>query len=186
LVSVDEAGNVKTRFVATDQIRWLNETIEITAGTDHEALERQLIDRTEKLRAKHPDHDLLVSWHVTGHGILLYHIRPGGVSDLITGKLRERFGQQTPAVWTVVVECDEPLEVPADWYDQETIRGDLLRQFQQLESDPAIPLQLSNFLPEDLRDDPLAELAEVEEADRGELLLAASKLGIDLMDGDDL
>jgi len=186
LVSVDDAGHVKTRFVATDQIRWLSETLEITAGTDHEALERQLVDRTEKLRAKHPDRDLLVSWQITGHGILLYHIRPGGVSDAITDNLQERFGKQSPAVWTVAIECDEPLEVPADWYDQETIRGDLLRQFQQLENNPETPLQLSDFLPEDFRDDPLAEMATVDEEDRGVLLLAASKLGIDLMDGDDL
>jgi len=185
LVNVDDAGNVKTRFVATDQIRWLSETVEITAGTDHEALERQLIE-TEKLRAKHSNCDLLVSWQVIGHGTLLYHIRPGGVSDLITDKLRERFGKQSPALWTVAIECDEPLEVPADWYDQETIRGDLLRQFQQLENEPDMPLQLTNFLPEDLLEDPLAELAVVEQQDRGVLLLAASKLGIDLMDGDDL
>jgi len=186
LVSVDDGGNVKTRFVATDQIRWLSETIEITAGTDHDALERQLIDRTEKLRAKHSDRDLLVSWQVTGHGILLYHIRPGGVSDQITDKLRDRYGKQSPAIWTVAIECDEPLEVPADWYDQETIRGDLLRQFQQLENDSDTPLRLSSFLPDDLLEDPLGELAEVAEEDRGVLLLAASKLGIDLMDGDDL
>jgi len=186
LVSVDDAGNVKTRFVATDQIRWLSETIEITAGTDHDALERQLIDRTEKLRIKHPERDLLVSWQVTGHGILLYHIRPGGVSDLITNILRDRHGKQSPAVWTVAIECEEPLEVPADWYDQETIRGDLLRQFQQLENDSDAPLRLSSFLPDDLLEDPLGELAEVAEEDRGVLLLAASKLGIDLMDGDDL
>ncbi len=186
LVNVDDAGNVKTRFIATDQIRWLSETVEITAGTDHDALERQLIDRTEKLRTKHPDRDLLVSWNIIGHGTLLYHIRPGGVSDLIADNLRERYGKQSPAIWTVAITCDEPLEVPADWYDQETIRGDLLRQFQQLENNPDTPLQLAKFLPEDFREDPLAELAEVDEQDRGVLLLAASKLGIDLMDGDDL
>lgn len=186
LVSVDDAGNVKTRFVATDQVRWLSETLEITAGTDHDALERQLADRTEKLRLKYPNCDLLISWQITGHGSLLYHIRPGGVSDLIVEQLREQFGQLSPAVWTVAITCDAPLEVPADWYDQETIRGDLLRQFQQLESESDIPLNLAQFLPKDLLEDPLAELAEVADEDRSLLLLGASKLGIDLMDGDDL
>ncbi len=186
LVTVDDAGNVKTRFVATDPIRWLSETVEITAGTDHEALERQLSDRIKKLQAKHQNRELLIRWQITGHGNLLYHIRPGGVSDLIADRLRKQFGNQSPTAWTVSIECTAPLEVPADWYDQETIRGDLLRQFQQLENDSEIPLQLSSFLPEDLLEDPLAELAEVDEADRGGLLLAASKLGIDLMDGDDL
>lgn len=186
LVTVDDAGNVKTRFVATDQIRWLTETVEITAGTDHDALQRQLTDRIEKLRVKHQNCDLLVTWQITGHGTLLYHLRPGGVSDIITVNLRQQHGTASPAVWTVGIQCDAPLEVPAEWYDQETIRGDLLRQFQQFETDPDLSLQLLDFLPDDVRDDPLAQLAEVATEDRGLLLLGASKLGIDLMDGDDL
>ena len=186
LVTVNEAGSTKTRFVATDQIRWVTETVEITAGTDHEALYRQLDDRIAKLRDKHQSRNLLVTWQITGHGTLLYHIRSGGVSDEITRRLRDRHGKQTPAVWTIGIECNAPLEVPAEWYDQETIRGDLLRQFQQFEADEDMPLGLSEFLPEDSRDGPLAELAEVSSDDRPALLLAASKLGIDLMDGDDL
>ncbi len=186
LVTVDEAGNVKTRFVATDQIRWVTETVEITAGTDHEALYQQLLDRIAKLRDKHQERNLLVTWKITGHGTLLYHIRPGGVSDSIAQRLRDCHGAESPSVWTVAIECDAPLEVPAEWYDQETIRGDLLRHFQQLETDDEIRLGLTDFLPEDSRDSPLAELAEVNADDRPALLLAASKLGIDLMDGDDL
>ncbi|NOY41979.1 MAG: DNA repair exonuclease [Planctomycetes bacterium] len=186
LVTVDEAGNVKTRFVATDQIRWVTEMVEITAGTDHEALYQQLLDRIAKLRDKHQERNLLVTWQITGHGTLLYHIRRGGVSDSITQQLRDRHGAESPAVWTVAIECDAPLEVPAEWYDQETIRGDLLRHFQQLEADDEIRLGLTDFLPEDSRDGPMAELAEVNADDRPALLLAASKLGIDLMDGDDL
>ncbi len=186
LVTVDEAGNVKTRFVATDRVRWVTEKVEITAGTDHDALYQQLLDRILKLREKHQERNLLVTWQISGHGILLYHLRPGGVSDAITKKLRDRHGSESPAVWTVEIQCDAPLEVPADWYDQETIRGDLLRQFQEFEADEELSLELAEFLPEDSRDGPLAELAEVGAGDRPGLLLAASKLGIDLMDGDDL
>ena len=186
LITVDEAGNTKTRFVATDQIRWITETVEVTAGTDHDALTQQLLDRISKLREKHSSRNLLVTWQITGHGTLLYHLRPGGISDEITQQLRERHGKSTPAVWSVEIQCDETLQVPAEWYDQETIRGDLLRQFQQLEAEEDIPLGLSDFLPADALDSPLAELAEVSSEDRPELLLAASKLGIDHMDGDDL
>ncbi len=186
LVVVDDAGRVKTRFVPTDPIRWLTETIEITAGTDHEALLRQLQDRTRKLREKHPQRDLLITWKIEGHGSLLYHMRDGGVSDEIVAKLRQQFGDQSPGAWTVGIECNAPLEVPAEWYDQETIRGDLLRQFQQLETDSDLSLQLESFLPTDLQGEQFAELAEVGPNARGELLLAASKLGIDLVDGDDI
>jgi len=186
VVMVDDTGQVKLRFVPTDVIRWLSETVEITAGTDHESLLRLLQARIEKLQAKHPEQNLLVSWRIQGHGTLLYHLRAGGVSDLMTAQLREQYAAAAPGVWTVDIQCNAPLEVPAPWYDQKNIRGDLLRQFRELETDGEIPLELAAFLPEAFRDGPFTELAEVTDQDRGELLLAASKLGIDLMDGDDL
>ena len=51
----------------------------------------------------------------------------------------------------LIVECN----------DQESIRGDLLRQFQQLESEPDTSLDRADFLPPDTGEDPLRELAEV-------------------------
>jgi DNA repair exonuclease SbcCD nuclease subunit len=185
VVTVDESGHVKTTFVATDLVRWVVETIELTAGADEETLLSQIDARVASLKTKHPDRDLLITWKITGRGELLNNLRPGGLSEEILAVLRQRFGKQSPAAWSVAVQCDEPLCVPAEWYDEETIRGDVLRQFRELEQKPNIDLALEEFLPGPLRQASIAELSKVTAADRSGLLLGASKLGMDLLSLDE-
>ena len=185
VVSVDDAGNVKTRFVATDSLRWITETVEVVAGTDEDALYLLIEQRIAKLRIKHQGTPLLVTWRIEGHGQILNHIRAGGISDDITSLLREQFGSEEPALWTVGLECTSPLDVPREWYDEETIMGDVLREFRKLQEHSEIPLVLENFLPPELRDTQRAELAEVTDEDRGALLWAASKMAVDMMDGEE-
>ena len=186
VVHVDDSGQVKTNFVATDAIRWLEEVVDITAGTDEDALMVQIEDRIAKLQTKHHGSKLLITWQITGCGSVVNHIHTGGISDRMVEVLRRRYAKQTPGVWTVGIECRAPIDVPQEWIDEETIMGDLLRDFRKLEADPSIPLHLEEFLPSEYREGPLAELAIVDEEDRAELLWAASKLGVDLMDGEEV
>ena len=181
VVSVDESGHVKTNFVAVDVVRFITETIELTAGADVKTLMPQFDVRVNNLKSKHPDRDLLVTWQITGDGELLNELRPGGLSDEIVSQLRHLYGQKSPAVWSVAIECDEALCVPEEWYDEETIRGDVLRQLRELEESDDIPLDLEEFFPASLKGSPMAELAKVSKADRAGLLVAASKLSMDLM-----
>lgn len=185
LVNVDEAGHVKTTFVPTDAIRWVSETIEITAGTDEAALMSQIRERISKLKTKHSGQDLLVTWKIEGRGELVNYLRCGGLSDELLTRLRKRHGEDSPVVWSVEIECAEEIDVPGEWYDQETIMGDLLRQFRTLRSEPDTELQLADFLPEGMREGAVATLAEVEPEDRDRLLLAASKLGIEMLTWDE-
>lgn len=185
VIHVDDAGNVKTRFVATDAIRWITETIEVVAGADEDALYKLIEERVGKLRIKHQGTPLLVTWKIEGRGQILNHIRAGGISDDIAALLREQYGQESPPLWTVDLQCNSPLDVPREWYDEETIMGDVLREFRKLEEDAEIPLALEDFLPAELRDTPRAELAVVAAADRGALLWAASKMAVDMMDGEE-
>lgn len=185
LATVDEAGHLKTTFVATDVLRWLTETIEITAGVDETGLEGLINQRIATLRTKHPDRALLVTWQVQGAGDLLNRIRTGGLSERLLDRLRAAHGATVGGVWSVAVECREPLTVPDEWYDEETIRGDVLRQFRELDRDGSLDLDLAEFLPESWRTGPYADLATVSAADRGDLLLAASKLGVELLAWDE-
>ncbi len=185
VVTVDDARHVKTRFVATDALRWVTETVEVVAGADEDALFRLIEERITKLRIKHQGTPLLVTWKIEGRGQLLNHVRAGGISDEIAALLREQHGHETPVLWTVALECGSPLDVPREWYDEETIMGDVLRDFRKLEENSETPLNLEGFLPEELRDTPLAELAAVAEEDRGALLWAASKMAVDMMDGEE-
>ena len=185
VVSVDDAGQVKTSFVATDAIRWITEKVETTAGTDEDALLSQMESRIDKLRTKHHGSPLLITWDIQGRGPVVNHMRSGGISDEMITRLRKKYGQQTPCVWTVAIECHAPLDVPQEWVDEETIMGDMLREFQALEADETIPLELEEFLPEQLRAGTWAELATVEAEDRAGVLWAASKMAVDLLDGEE-
>jgi hypothetical protein len=72
--------------------------------------------------------------------------------------------------------------VPAEWYDEETCMGDLLRQFRQYQTQDDLSLDLEQFLPEDVRHESLASIAHVENAEqRAALLNRAGKLGVDLL-----
>lgn len=185
LVTVDDSGSVKTSFVATDSIRWITETMEVTAGTDEDALLTQMQNRIGKLQTKHSGSRLLITWQIEGRGKVLNHMRRGGISDHMVELLCQQYGHGSPEIWTVGIECHEPLDVPQEWVDEETIMGDMLREFRALEADVDIPLRLEEFLPEELLSTPSAELAAVAEEDRAELLWSASKMAVDLLDGEE-
>jgi exonuclease SbcD len=183
LVTVDESGHVKTTFTPVDVVRWMTETIELTA--DEDSLLSLMQQRINHVRDKHADRDLLITWNIRGRGELLNRLRPGGASDHLIAELRKTYGQGSPAAWSVALNCDEPLCIPAEWYDEETIRGDVLRQFRELESKSEIGLELADFLPEGVAAASWGELTHTSTADRGVLLLAASKLGVDLLGFDE-
>jgi hypothetical protein len=72
--------------------------------------------------------------------------------------------------------------VPAEWYDQETCLGDFLREVREFELHDHLPLDLQQFLPDDVRGEQLAAVASVATADeRVGLLCRAAKLGVDLL-----
>lgn len=182
VVSVDDTGKAKTRFVPTDVVRWVEQSLEVTASTRSEQLHDQMVDRLEKLQAKEPNIDHLVRWNVRGTGPLVNRLRPGSLSDELLRDLRRRFGERTPAAWSTSIECSSALSVPQEWYDQETVLGDFLRQVRQFAAQDDLDLDLNRFLPEDVRNDPLGAIALIDSADeRGELLCRAAKLGVDLL-----
>jgi hypothetical protein len=182
VVTVDESGRAKTRFVTTDVVRWSEQALEVTASTRSEQLHERMVERLEKLQAQQPGIDHLVRWTIRGTGPLVNRLRPGGLADELLTDLRRKFGGRSLGVWSVSIDCSAPLSVPAEWYDQETCLGDFLRQVREFEQHEELQLNLREFLPADIGDDPLAGIALIESADqRGELLCRAAKLGVDLL-----
>lgn len=182
VVQVDDERKTTTRFVSTDAVRWAQETVEFTANVTLEDLRSRLRDRLEKLRAKARDVDQLVAWNLIGAGELLTQLRPDGLCAELLDELQKFDGRQSPACWSYRVECDQPCEVPAEWLDQETILGDLLRQIAVFKKSDAFVLDLSEMLPKPLPDSDLAALAKIGEgADKERLFDAVEKLGVALM-----
>ena len=182
VVTVDETSRAKTRFVATDAVRWSEQTLEVTASTRSEQLHERMVERLEKLRSQQPGIDHFVRWTIRGTGPLVNRLRPAGLAEELLVDLRRQFGQRSPAVWSASITCTAPLSVPAEWYDEETCLGDFLRQVREFELHDDLPLDLRSFLPQEMADDPLAAMAQVEgDEARNELLCRAAKLGVDLL-----
>ncbi|MGI9457505.1 MAG: metallophosphoesterase family protein [Aeoliella sp.] len=174
-------GETSTKFISTDIVRWVDETLEITATTTIEQLEARLDDRLDKLRTKSQGTDLLVSWHIRGTGPLVTLLRPGGDTDGLLDRLRGRAEKRAPLCWSVDLDCHSPAEPPEEWYDQETILGDFLRQLRTFEKDPQAKLDLESMLPEQLPSESSRTIASIGGDHRTALLESAKKLGIDLL-----
>jgi DNA repair exonuclease SbcCD nuclease subunit len=181
LVIVDETNRAKTKFVATDTVRWIEQALEVTATTKEEQLRDRMFERMEKLQAQHPGIDLFVRWNIRGAGPLVNRLRPNSLADELLVDLRRRFGERSPVAWSASITCESPLSVPAEWYDQETCLGDFLRTIRDFElQDTAFDLR--PFLPENVRDEFLEGIAHVDSDEaRTALLCRASKLGVDLL-----
>ena len=79
------------------------------------------------------------------------------------------------------MRCDSPLSVPAEWYDQETCLGDFLRVVRDFEQQET-RFDLRPFLPPNVKDEFLESIAELDSNEaNNELLVRASKLGVDLL-----
>lgn len=181
VVTVDESHHAKTKFVATDTVRWIDQAMEVTATTKSEQLHERMVERLEKLQAQHPGVDLFVRWNIRGAGPLVNRLRPNSLADELLVDLRRQFGQRQPVAWSASITCDSPLSVPAEWYDQETCLGDFLRVIRDFSRDES-PFHLQPFLPPNVRDEFLESIAEVDSAEaRTDLLCRASKLGVDLL-----
>ena len=181
VVTVDETARAKTKFVATDTIRWLEQSLEITASTRQEQLHDRMVERLEKLQAQHPGVDLFIRWNIRGTGPLVNRLRPNSLADELLTDLRRRFGERSPVAWSVSIQCDSPLSVPAEWYDQETCLGDFLRVVRDFELHET-PFDLRQFLPPNVRDEFLESIAFIDDDEANkELLCRASKLGVDLL-----
>jgi DNA repair protein SbcD/Mre11 len=181
VVTVDETNRAKTRFVATDSVRWLEQAMEVTATTKEEQLRDRMIERLEKLQAQHPGIDLFVRWNIRGTGPLVNRMRPNSLADELLVDLRRQFGEKSPVAWSASIACDSPLSVPAEWYDQETCLGDFLRVVREFEQQETT-FDLRPFLPDNVRDEFLESIAQIDtDEERAELLCRASKLGVDLL-----
>lgn len=181
-----ENGETSTKFISTDIIRWVDETLEITASTTLEQLEDRLDERLDKLRTKSQGTDLLVSWHIRGTGPLVTQLYPGHDTDELLKNLRRRAEKRRPLCWSVTLSCNSPVVPPAEWYDQETILGDFLRQVREFETDGKKSLKLETMLPSQLPAESLRSIAKVSTADDRQMLLeSAKRLGIDLLTSPD-
>ena len=147
LVQVDIDGRAKTKLLACDCVRWHREHLEVDATTSRTDLDRQFAERIAALQATAPGIDLLCSWTIDGSGPLVHQLRHGHLATELLASLRNQYGAGRPALWSISLAA-EPLSPPSEFFTQDTILGDLLREVRRLEDTLEEPLDVDQYLHE--------------------------------------
>jgi DNA repair protein SbcD/Mre11 len=186
VVHVEGDGRIRSRFVATDMIRWQREKIVASATASLGEIERVLFDRAKKLMNESDDRPQLVSFEIDGVDRWTVAARKPGAPQRMVEKLREEFSKSKPPLWTTAVEFMPQEEKSAVWFEEDTIRGDFLRAVREWQQDPAHPLDLVNYLPASRLLESLEYDVRVEEMGlRQAVLEEAAILGVELLSAGD-
>jgi len=186
LVQVDAERHVRSTFIPCDVLRWHEEQVVLDEAAGPKDLERRLHDRIKALREAAPGIDLMVSWTIVSSGRLAARLRRGSLAAELLHGLRSQYGMTQPAAWSVSLSAEAGPMLPAQWYEQDTIRGDFLREVRRLQLSAEEPIRLEADLPEPLRTGPLARAAVLDDAaDRQRVLREAAALGADLLSGEE-
>lgn len=180
LVHVDD-GTARPMFLPTDVVRWETPRLEIDDLATAEELIERLEHAANRLLEAAGGLDLLVRWTLAGHGALIDQLRrPGGCEPLIGG-LRDTLGRQRPAVWTAAIEIERLGGLPAEWYEEQSFRGDVLRLLRHWEVNTDLPLDPAGYLRDSAPIDDFAATEIPSGRQREKLLRRAALTAVDLL-----
>ena len=186
LVQVDEQSRARTSPLPADVLRWLGARLVIDPGTSRDDLEGLLRERMHGLAESAAGVDLLISWTISGTGPLMNLLGRGALAGELLGWLRSEYGIASPARWSVALDAEPVATLPPEWYEQEAIRGDFLREVRQYQMNPDEPLALEEYLdPRHLAGTLSASVAIRDPQHRERVLREAALLGVDLLSGEE-
>ncbi len=181
LVHVDTQRQMQAKLVPTDSVRFLKEPIFIPDNTNRSEIVRTLRERARALAAEAADRTLLVSWEVETGWRTAAELRHGTLAQEVIQDVQPT---APGGVWTVGLEPLLQGELPAHWYEEDTILGDFLRAAREYQTDQQ-PLRLHEFLGQRELDVTLQDVLQIaESAERQVFLREAALLGADLLRGE--
>ncbi|MFP6673673.1 MAG: hypothetical protein VB878_01220 [Pirellulaceae bacterium] len=181
MVRVDTEGAIRTQQSVTDVLRWRTEKITLDSDADRKGVQRRLHERAQMLAAENSDRPMLIHWRIEASGKMGAALRHGGLDKELIDWLNQSFGRSTPAVWTVEMQTRVTENLPAAWYEEDTILGDFLRSVRRMQADNE-PLDLEEFLEDRSQADALADEAVLNDAtQREQVLRDVAILGADLL-----
>jgi DNA repair exonuclease SbcCD nuclease subunit len=182
LVHVSADRTIRTQFAPTDAMRWHTERVAIEDEATLESVRKVLADRVKQLRAEADSRPLIVTWKLRGGAHLA---GPAGRRDLAAEWqewLRKDFflSGNKPTLWTQAVELDQP-ELPEEWFEEESMLGDFLRNLRLLAADSPGELRLGQEIPEHQRGPALASLVQWTEEEYRGVVYEAGLTGAQLL-----
>lgn len=182
LVQVDENQYVRTSFIPTDAVRYLNERIVVDESTTAAQLHQVAGERIGELLGDPFGPDLLIQWTISGSKSLAAELRRGKLATDLVARLRAEHGQRRPAAWTVALLPETPADLPAELYEEETVLGEFLRTVRHYVEHPADALNLEGYLTERHVAGSLASSVALDDpAARGRVLAEVARLGVELL-----
>ncbi len=183
LCRVERGRTAQTQLVATDTLRWRNESIALPESTHRNDLQRHLRSRMQRISSEAAGCCMLVDWSIETDGSLASQLRSGWDRELLDW-LRTEFGRAQPALWTTELRVAGAAEVPEESYEEDTILGDFLRAVREHQQDQRLPLELAEYLPEQGRNRSLAAVLAAGGLSRQQLLEEAAVRGAELLRGE--
>lgn len=184
LVQTDTRGRCQCIFTPTDVLRWQHEHVHVEPTTTREDLQTILRERLQAAIQNAAGTDLLVAWTVSGIGPLVTRLRRSLSAELLDG-IRKEFGHRSPVAWSVTLDAEWADPLPADWYEQETLLGDFLREVRRFQSDERLALDLQPYLGEREAAGTWNAMADLTDPDLKRTVLDEVRaLGIDLLSGE--
>jgi len=193
LVEIDERGHVHRQTIATDVVRWHTIPVEMPDQIDVGGLLRLLRDRTNQLLEAGAGRQLFVRWILTDEDeltdtqsdLLAARLREGGLAEELLDSLRQEFKTHSPGIWHLAIEVEPPTVLPAGWYEEDTVLGDLLRATQRFQTDKSLALPTQSLPADSTVSEEIAAILEIATPDERELVLRrVAALGVDLLRGD--
>lgn len=182
LVHVDAQRQIQARQLATDVVRWATERVVAPAVSGRADLVRLLRERSRALRSEIGDRTLLVSWELEVDSRTAAELTQGTLADEIVRELATHAVER--GIWTVGLQPVVQQDLPAAWYEEDTILGDFLRAVGVFRGD-AQPLRLQEIVGQRELDVAVQDLAQISDpTERDELLREAAWLGAELLRGE--
>jgi hypothetical protein len=185
LVEVDAAAEITTSPLVTDAIRWHTEELAVEPGTSLSTLSESMQDRLQCQELNASSRPLLISWRISGSGTLLGSLQASAESEKLLSGLRSAAGKGSTA-WSVSLEVINAAACPDEWYEEESMLGEFLRNVQDLQGDESQSLDVQAQLPPGAVGDQVAAMLDLSDAtDRQAVLSRAADLGVQLLSGQD-
>jgi DNA repair protein SbcD/Mre11 len=186
LVHVEHGRKARTKFIATESVRWRNESLSLPADANRNDLQRQLRSGMQRIASEGGGAAVLVAWQIQGCDALVRQLRRSGLDRELIEWLRTEFGRAKPPVWTTGLQAETAESIAAELYEEDTILGDFLRAIREHEETPTRTLSLAGFLPDLGKNRALASaLQAVDRDERRMLLQEAARLGLELLSGEE-
>jgi DNA repair exonuclease SbcCD nuclease subunit len=135
-------------YFSTSPIRWLNDTVTLSATDDGGKLADELRLRMKNYRDNQKADHLFINWFVDiPMGTLASQLRRGAlVADLLS-ELRAMYGQDDPLTWSVSISVLVPERLSKEQYEQQTITGDFLRSIEHFQNNGEEIVHLEKYVP---------------------------------------